>query len=534
MTETIGKYRVLGLLGQGAMGRVLRAEDPDIGRQVAVKVMHLSAGNEPERFRREARIVGRLSHSNIVVVHDFGFHQEQPYLVMELLDGCDLQVWMESRHGFDEQLKIIADVCAAVSFAHSQGVLHRDIKPANIQVLPTGNCKLMDFGIARGEVSDLTASGSVMGTPIYMAPEILRNDQPSAATDIYAVGMICYEMLTGNNPFVGNSLAACLNLVLTLTPTHLAKCRPDIPRRLADAVMQCIEKDPDQRAPNLDALSQVATSVTDADRTEATPRRPDPIEAGATAILTESRPPSRSRSQTPKRWGIGALVLAAVIAGVYSIPKFLDTSSNDPLIEPAELTTAEPTPTAVPTDPPEPTEKLETQPIPPVPTPIKDEPGPPRPQTDGTPPLRSPTPRPRPTPEVRPTATPAPRSEQPPTPTPIPITPTPNPSTPVPVMPQPAPNGPILTAVEPTFLRLGGSGHLRLSGTGFQQDMTVEILRGRRKSLGFRLSRVTIISPTLAEIDVIVDDNIPLGRYSIVLVGPDGRRSRRLELEVNL
>jgi len=542
VTETIGKYLVLGLLGQGAMGRVYRAEDPHIGRLVAIKVMTLGADASPERFQREARIIGNLSHPNIVVIHDFGFHEGQPFLVMELLDGLDLKQWMQRPHPLDEHLRVMVDLCSAVSYAHSRGVLHRDIKPANVQVLGSGNGKLMDFGIARGEISDLTASGTVMGSPMYMAPEILGNQPASTSSDIYAVGMICYEMLSGSNPFVATSLAACVNQILTATPRSLHQCRPDLPRELTDAVMECIDKNPAGRAPHLDRL---ATAVRAARDRSSSSVSDDETGQAATVMLGTTRPPERRGSRSRRfLWAEVILVLGAVLAGIFTFSGLWPRSQRNR----AAVISPSPTAGAVELErtPPRTPSASET------PTPIRE-------HTTSSPdrlartqvPVRtgmaSPTPLAQPPVSSLPTQVPAAHTQPTTTPTTTPTRRVTRTSVPVPTSPPsptplppsthqaaPVPAKLVLTSADPDSFRLGGSVHVMLTGAGFHSGMRLELVRGRRPAVGFTLSHLRVISDTRAEVDILIDPSMPLGHYAILLVGADGQGSDRLDVEVQL
>ncbi|RMH18845.1 MAG: serine/threonine protein kinase, partial [Acidobacteria bacterium] len=244
----IGKFRVLRTLGQGAMGRVFLAQDPLIDRRVAIKVMAIEGDAESrERFRNEARTVGQLSHPNIVQVFEFGFHRDQPYLVMEYLEGESLDRWLERGPPFDGRVAVLLDLCRAVEHAHSRGVLHRDVKPSNVQVLPDGTSKLMDFGIARSQAVGLTATGTVLGTPEYLAPEILLDARYSTASDLYAVALVAYRTLAGFNPFHASSLEACITRVLAAEPEPLGEVLPQLDPRLAEVVDAYLRKDPSAR-----------------------------------------------------------------------------------------------------------------------------------------------------------------------------------------------------------------------------------------------------------------------------------------------
>lgn len=230
------------------MGRVYLGEDPDLERQVAIKVMTSSADEEArERFRHEARSIGQLAHPNIVQVHEFGFHGDNPYLVMELLEGADLEQWLISPRPLSSRLPVLRDLCRAVDHAHYRGVLHRDIKPSNVLVLRSGRAKLVDFGIARSRSVQLTATGVVLGTPEYLAPEILSDVRYSPASDLYAVSLVCYRTLSGENPFRAQNLEACLARILTHGAPPLAEHCSGLPETLCGVIDQGLSKRPEDR-----------------------------------------------------------------------------------------------------------------------------------------------------------------------------------------------------------------------------------------------------------------------------------------------
>lgn len=206
--KTLGKYRIQSVLGQGGMGVVYKGIDPDIERPVAIKVMHsefrhTEGGDEMrQRFRREAKAAARCFHPNIVTVFDLGTDQDLDFIVMELVEGRELKSFLAQGHEFSqaESVYIITEVLKALDAAHRQGVVHRDIKPANIILLPNGGVKVADFGVARIDHSDLTLTGHLVGTPVYMCPEGLRGQPVDQAADIYSVGMVLLELLTGEKP----------------------------------------------------------------------------------------------------------------------------------------------------------------------------------------------------------------------------------------------------------------------------------------------------------------------------------------------
>ena len=239
----IGKYKILRELGRGAMGAVYLAEDPFIARRVAIKVMRPQVEEGEERFLQEARTVGSLSHPNIVLLHDFGFVGELPYLVMEHVEGTILDRWLSEPHGAEARLRVLAGLCRAVTYAHSRGVLHRDLKPSNVLVRSDGEAKLLDFGIARVENTRMTATGVVLGTPEYLAPELLGSGKFSPRSDMYALGLVAYELFGGRNPFAADTVAACLRRVLEVEPAPLAAFS-SAPTEVATEVMRCLAKDP--------------------------------------------------------------------------------------------------------------------------------------------------------------------------------------------------------------------------------------------------------------------------------------------------
>jgi len=253
--ERIGKYQIVGSLGQGAMGRVYLGEDPHIGRKVAVKVLAGATGDEARsRFLEEARTIGHLSHPDIVTLLEFGFHEGQPFLVMEHLEGESFDRWLARAPTERRVLEVLQALCRAVAYAHGQGVLHRDVKPSNLQVLADGRAKLLDFGIARSGSVALTATGMLMGTPQYLAPEVLEGKGHSRASDVYAVALVAYEALTGASPFAADTLEQCLKRVLIETPKPLEELRPDLPAELARAVMASMAKNPDERPTGVEPL----------------------------------------------------------------------------------------------------------------------------------------------------------------------------------------------------------------------------------------------------------------------------------------
>jgi non-specific serine/threonine protein kinase len=262
-----GKYRVEAILGRGGMGEVYRATQLSLDRPVALKVIRNDLVADAEmlaRFQREAHAIARLRHPNIVTVHDYGVHHAVgAFIVMEYLDGRSLRQELKDRKRFpaDEAAALIGDVCAAVAAAHAAGVVHRDLKPDNV-VLEAGaiaRAKVLDFGIAklargapRGRM-DLTAGG-MLGTPAYMAPEQVAGDEVDGRADIYSIGCMLYELVTGRPPFTADSRSRMLHAQLVEVPRPPGELAPGLPTELETAILRAIEKDRENRFQTVEEL----------------------------------------------------------------------------------------------------------------------------------------------------------------------------------------------------------------------------------------------------------------------------------------
>jgi serine/threonine protein kinase/formylglycine-generating enzyme required for sulfatase activity len=257
--ETIGKYRIEGKLGAGGFGAVYRAIDPAMNRTVAVKVLKVQ--DDPgmvKRFQAEARTAASLRHPNIVTVFDFGEDDGRLFLVMEYLDGVTLAELIATQAPLSvaEKLSILLEAAKGLKAAHEKGILHRDVKPANIMRLADGSVKLMDFGIARvtgGADTRLTQAGFVMGTPAYMAPEQFTGEgETDALGDIWAYGVVLYELLSGTNPFQAQSPSQIVYRVTMEEPLPLARYVPLIPDRMEGIVRRLLSKRRDRRYQNME------------------------------------------------------------------------------------------------------------------------------------------------------------------------------------------------------------------------------------------------------------------------------------------
>jgi eukaryotic-like serine/threonine-protein kinase len=248
-----GRYELAEELGAGGMGRVVVAHDHVLGRDVAIKLLTPSADpTARERFIREARSAARLHHPNVVSVFDTGEEDGQPYLVMELVRGRSLADVLRSEGALDvdEAVAITLGVLEGLAAAHRSGMVHRDIKPANVMLPEEGGVKISDFGIAKA-VDDvdveLTAIGSLMGTPTYLAPELVGGEAPSASSDVYSVGCLLYAQLTGDPPFTEGEPLAIAYAHANQSVRPVEEVRPDVPPEVATVVARALEKDPAAR-----------------------------------------------------------------------------------------------------------------------------------------------------------------------------------------------------------------------------------------------------------------------------------------------
>jgi serine/threonine protein kinase len=273
--QRFGNYRAVSLLGEGGMGAVYLAEHPDIGRKVAIKVLHTEFSRDPQllqRFMNEARAANAIRHPNIIEILDSGTTDNGlSYLVMELLEGEPLsgRVRRVTRLDLREALQFAYEVASAVGAAHNKGIVHRDLKPDNIFIVPDESdpgrehAKVLDFGIAKlgaggpgrpGE-SVKTRTGTVMGTPVYMSPEqCLGTKEVDARSDVYALGLILYEMLVGQPPFFSEGFGELVNMHLNMPPPPPSAMLPDLPVSIEEIVLKCLAKRPDERFTSMGEL----------------------------------------------------------------------------------------------------------------------------------------------------------------------------------------------------------------------------------------------------------------------------------------
>ena len=390
--QLVGPYKLQGQLGAGGMGVVWVAEDTRLGRQVALKflpVSSLGSDSALERFRLEARAASALSHPGICAIHDIGVHDGAPYIVMELLKGETLRDRIaRGPLRIADVLDVGIQLADALAAAHAQGIVHRDIKPANVVVDDRQRPKLLDFGLAKlatgrhltstpddvtlagvaaganGTPSPLTVAGTALGTVAYMSPEQARGEEVDARTDIFSLGLVLYEMVTGQQAFTGATTAVVFDAILNRAPVSPAVLKPDTPPRLVDAIHTALEKDRAlryQHAEDLEAelkrirrdLQSGATSATaraastvvvpPIPATPAAVTPPIPIPAAAvppmappssgagTAPVAFPVEPATAKRRSGRGWIVFGLVMAAL--SYWNSPARRQASSDDPVVD---------------------------------------------------------------------------------------------------------------------------------------------------------------------------------------------------------
>jgi len=293
----VGRYQILEKIGEGAMATVYKAYDPSINRPLAIKFLHASLAADPEyraRFLREARAAGMLSHSNIVTVFDVGEIEGRPYIAMELLDGGPLADEKQHNRGLPikEVLDIGIQLSKALDYAHSKGIVHRDIKPSNILRLKGGTTiKVTDFGIARIETPEMTEQtrvGTVLGTPNYMSPEQAMGEKVDARSDLFSVGVVLYQLITGKRPFEGDSVVTLVMRIAKEDPKPLDLLRKDVPPALRRVADRCLNKQPERRFQSgrelAEALIKVSRELIEEADAQGRPRLV-PLQVKWTAIM---------------------------------------------------------------------------------------------------------------------------------------------------------------------------------------------------------------------------------------------------------
>jgi serine/threonine protein kinase len=362
--ESIGRYQIIRELGRGAMGVVYLAQDPAIGRSVAIKTINLDNLSEPgqeqmlrDRLMREARSAGILSHPGIVTVYDIQQSGNLACIVMEFVEGVTLYDRMiRGELKPDEALSIMEQSAAAIDYAHSKGVLHRDIKPANLMFTSLGQVKVADFGVARLSSQKTATSGMVLGTPSYMAPEQISNKALGPATDQFSLAVMAFELLTGQKPFDGDSISGLLYCIVFQEPVSVRSLNSTLPEAVEAVLNKALSKEPADRYPNCSAFARALKAACDTRKTWKPVRTvrgsqlavpADLAAAGGTMAAwgSESETPVKPSAQTPPV----VQPSTSVIPTPVSLPAPVDKKSESELAPKAVV--AAPAPKALPAKP---------------------------------------------------------------------------------------------------------------------------------------------------------------------------------------
>lgn len=342
--KTFGdRYEVGELLGYGGMAEVRKARDNRLHREVAVKILRSDLARDQTfqaRFRREAQSAAALNHGAIVAVYDTGTDDSTtpptPYIVMEFVEGQTLRDLLRAKTTLEphQAMRITGEICAALDFSHRNGIVHRDVKPGNVMITPAGRVKVMDFGIARA-VSDtaatMTATAAVIGTAQYLSPEQARGESVDARSDVYAVGCVLYELLTGSPPFVGDSPVAVAYQHVRENPKRPSQVTPGISRELDAITLKALSKNPANRYQSAAAMQEDLDRALTGQKIAATPVM---TEEEATELISTTPPvphdddepePAHSGGVRARTWALlGALLVAAIVAAFLIIPNLGD------------------------------------------------------------------------------------------------------------------------------------------------------------------------------------------------------------------
>ncbi len=322
------RYQILEQLGKGGMAIVYRARDTMLERSVTVKVLRENYSRDPafqERFRQEARAAANLSHPNIVTVHDFGLDNGQLFIVMEYIPGMDLKALIKQRGRLspEEAVPLLIQACAGIGYAHRAGLVHCDVKPQNMLVTPDMRLKVTDFGIARAlsTIHPKEKSDVIWGSPQYYSPEQASGAAPSPASDVYSLGIIMYEMLTGSLPFHADTAAELSRMHIEAEPEPISKVLPDISPVLEQIQTKVLSKEPSQRYRTADQLGRVLLNFGNA--ISSPPLNPTPEAPAAVTPIPEANPAIPPARSAEIDWLLVGLGLAALVAVLGLVPFWL-------------------------------------------------------------------------------------------------------------------------------------------------------------------------------------------------------------------
>ena len=414
--QRVGQYELRELLGAGGMGSVYRAFQVNLKREVAVKIlppMVASTSEYLERFTREAETAASLEHAHIIPIYDYGTHQDLTYIVMRLLTGGTLSQRVEqyaaSGHPYlslNEVSIILNQLASALDYAHSRGVIHRDIKPGNVMFDNQGNAYLVDFGIARlmQSTSHLTATGTAIGTPLYMSPEQWRGETLTAASDQYSLAVMIYELLTGHTPFETDTPYALMHMHINEPPTPPQAFRADIPPSVSQVLSKAMAKQPDERFPNATAFAQAFRQAIEGIQDEPSQfmlfkfarRRSTgaPLPFTTVPRTQMAPPPPKPFYRSPVIWVAGLALVAVIAVGAVLLSQGQGGSSVVTPTDDGVITAETAVALAASTDEPDtPTPEPTDTPVPPT-------------ATDTESPSDTPTPLPTDTPTIEPSPTP--------------------------------------------------------------------------------------------------------------------------------
>jgi beta-lactam-binding protein with PASTA domain/predicted Ser/Thr protein kinase len=333
------RYRVVGLLGTGGMARVYRARDELLGREVALKVLSERLSNDRsfiERFRREAQNAAGLNHPNIVALYDYGDEDNRYFIVMELIEGRSLSEVLDGDGALmpERAAEIARDTANGLGRAHEAGIVHRDIKPHNIMITNSGQTKVTDFGIARALGGDaeatMTQTGMVIGTAAYLSPEQAQGNPVDARSDVYSLGCVLHEALTGDAPFSGDTPLSIAYKHVRETPERASAVNSDVPEALDAIVMKAMSKNPDNRYANANEMAEDLDRFLAGQRVDATPflGATGVMDPSGTQVLSETQvyddyPEEETKSKTGKYILITVLVLGLLALGAFLLANFL-------------------------------------------------------------------------------------------------------------------------------------------------------------------------------------------------------------------
>lgn len=364
INSTIGEYRLVQKLGEGGMGEVYQGVHSKIGRVVAVKILSQGAHGPEfvERFLNEARIQGGLQHNNIVTLYDFLEYNGQPCIIMEYIEGQTLTDCVKAWGGLPlaDAIRYFQSIADAIDYVHSRGIVHRDIKSNNVKITPSGQVKLLDFGIAKSGASPaLTVTGAFVGTLQYLSPEQLVGGIADARSDIWSLGVLLYEMTTNHLPFDANTIGELCQKITKASYTPPSVMNQNVPREVQNIIARCLKKNPADRYQSARELIQDVISATAALSLPATrlggpapvtaPSYSGPTSSGSGPGGGAATPVTKPKSALPMIFAIAGVVLLMVVVGLYFLLGGSDSDSTS-AAKPPQQSSAQPAPPQKPAE----------------------------------------------------------------------------------------------------------------------------------------------------------------------------------------